>query len=83
MPDQLLPFLHRFLQASRIRSDIKDCGLLESHSIRGVFGPAWCLRTQRRRNASRKANEGRAARHIDRHSGCSKAPGEMAIDLRY
>src|SRR5262249_11110305 len=51
-PDQLLSFLHRFLQASRIRGDVEDCRLLECHRIRGVFGPAWCLRTHRYCNAS-------------------------------
>src|SRR6266700_171645 len=75
-PDQLLSLLHGFLQASRIRGDVKDCRLLERQSIHGVFGPACRLRARRHRNASRKPNECRATCHIDRHSGRSKAPGE-------
>src|SRR5262249_20279692 len=65
VPDQLLAFLHAFLQASRIGIHLEDGGLVERHKLR-VLAPAW-LGVCRKGGATRKGYEGRAAGHVDCH----------------
>src|SRR5262249_4011771 len=65
MPDQLLAFLHAFLQRSRIGMHVEDGGLVERHKLR-VLAPAW-LGVCRKGGATRKGYQRRTAGHVDSH----------------
>jgi hypothetical protein len=69
VPEQLLPFLHAFLQASRIWGDFKDRRPLERDKF-GIPRPT-CLCVRRQCGAARKRNEARMARQSD-HLAVSK-----------
>ena len=60
VPDQLLPLLHAFLEASRIRIDIEDGGPVEPHEF-AILRPAR-LRVRRRRGATCKKKMSAARR---------------------
>src|SRR5262249_1373140 len=66
MPDQLLSFLHAFLQASGIRRDVEGRRPIERDKF-ALLRPVR-LRPRRRGDAGRKPNQYRAARRVECHS---------------
>ena len=68
VPDQLLPFLHAFFQASGIRGDLEGGRSIERHQFRIL--PAR-LRVRRHGNTCRKCDECRPTRQSD-HLGSPK-----------
>src|SRR5262249_41421165 len=58
-PDELLSFLHRFLQGPGDRRDVEDRRLLDRHGIRGRLASLALLRSRRERPSNRRTAEHR------------------------